>query len=157
MLLSEANVIIWSKCYHLVLSPGMITPRFFIFSGNFTYSTLNTHCYLVWRRTFSGYIFLLHPAKVNTNLFSFSLLLIENVCIKVILYCTYHPLDMERRTLASFYGYPLWIQSTHTSICQRIEPTSCSKKWILGVDNFFYFLDFGPEKEVPASPVMWVG
>ncbi len=36
MLQSGANVIIW--CYHVMLSSGMITPPFFIFTENFTHS-----------------------------------------------------------------------------------------------------------------------
>jgi len=36
MVSSGANVIIW--CYHVMLSPGMITPPFFVFPGNFTHS-----------------------------------------------------------------------------------------------------------------------
>ncbi len=61
MLSSGANVIIWDKmlscggnvvmlsyganviirCYHVILSSGMITPTFFIFPENFTHSFLN--------------------------------------------------------------------------------------------------------------------
>jgi hypothetical protein len=37
MVPSGANVIIW--CYHVMLSPGMITHPFFIFPENFTHSS----------------------------------------------------------------------------------------------------------------------
>jgi hypothetical protein len=45
MLSFGANVIIW--CYHVMLSCGMITPPFFIFSENFTHSKNIVLLYIV--------------------------------------------------------------------------------------------------------------